>query len=230
GAVVLDEIIKRARPREVVFSATGMREGLLYEMLDAEQRRKDPLLLAASQLDRLFSRAPGHAIELCDWTDGLMKSLNPEESPEECLLRHRACLRADVGWRAHPDHRHEEGMNIAENAAFFGIDHPGRSFLALVASYRYLGIDADVSPQIRALVSTRMLEKARILAAAIRAAIVISGAMPGVLPKAPLRCSKTQLILTLPRRLADLATEKLHNRIAQLGRLLRREPIVAIAD
>src|SRR5262249_11043816 len=166
GGLVLDEIIKRARPREVVFSATGMREGLLYEMLDAEQRRQDPLLLAASQLVRLFSRAPGHADELRDWTDGLMKSILIEESFEERRLRHAACLLADVSWRAHPDHRHEEGMNIAESATFLGVDHPGRSFLALVAWYRYLGIDAEVSPQIRALVSAQMLEKARILAAA----------------------------------------------------------------
>ncbi len=229
GAIVLDEIIKRARPREVVFSATGMREGLLYEMLEQEQRQQDPLLLAASQFDQLFSRAPGHGRELCGWTDGLMTSMS-EETQDERRLRHAACLLADVSWRAHPAHRYEEGMNIAENAAFLGIDHPGRSFLALVASYRYLGIDADVSPQIRALVSARMLEKARILAAAVRAAIVVSGAMPGILPKAPLRCSKTQLILTLPRQLADLATEKLHNRIAQLGRLLRRAPVVAIAE
>ncbi len=230
GAVVLDEIIRRARPREVVFSATGMREGLLYEMLDSEQRRQDPLLFAASQLDRLFSRAPGHAEELCAWTDGLMKSMHPEESPEERRLRHAACLLSDVSWRAHPDHRHEEGMNIAENATFLGIDHPGRSFLALAASYRYLGIDADVSPQIRALVSTRMLDKARILAAAVRAAFVISGAMPGVLPTTPIHCTKSQLIVTLPQRLADLVNEKLQNRMAQLARLIRREPAVTVAS
>jgi exopolyphosphatase/guanosine-5'-triphosphate,3'-diphosphate pyrophosphatase len=230
GAIVLDEIIRRARPREVVFSATGMREGLLYEMLDMEQRRQDPLLLAASQFDQLFSRSPGHANELCDWTEGLMKSMHTEESVEERRLRQAACLLADVNWRAHPDHRHEEGMNIAENAAFLGVDHPGRSFLTLVAFYRYLGIDADVSPQIRALVSARMIGKARILAAAVRAAFVISGAMPGVLPAAPVHCTKTQLILTLPRRFADLATEKLQSRIAQLGRLIRREPAFTIAD
>ncbi len=230
GGLVLDEIIRRARPREVVFSATGMREGLLYEMLGTEQRRQDPLLLAASQFDRLFSRAPGHADELCDWTDGLIKSMLIDDSLEERRLRHAACLLADVNWRAHPDHRHEEGMNIAENAAFLGVDHPGRSFLALVAWYRYLGIDAEVSPQIRALVSAQMLEKARILAAAARAAFVVSGAMPGVLPAAPVHCTKTQLILTLPRRFADLATEKLQNRLAQLSRLIRREPVVAIAE
>ena len=39
GAVVLDEIIRCARPREVIFSAIGVREGLLYESLDPEATR-----------------------------------------------------------------------------------------------------------------------------------------------------------------------------------------------
>ena len=120
-------------------------------------------------------------------------------------------------------------MNIVENAAFLGVDHPGRSFLALAASYRYLGLDADVSPQIRALVSARMLERARILAAATRAAFVISGAMSGVLPLTPLTCVKSTLILALPRGLADLASERLQNRLKQLGRLIGREPAITIA-
>ncbi|MCI0466206.1 MAG: Ppx/GppA family phosphatase [Beijerinckiaceae bacterium] len=230
GAVVLDEIIRRARPREVMFSATGMREGVLYEMLETGQRRQDPLLVAAAQFDHIFSRAPGHAKELCDWTDGLMKSMDTEETAEECRLRHAACLLADVNWRAHPDHRHQESLNIVENAAFLGVDHPGRSFLALVASYRYLGIDADVSPKIRALVSARMLEKARILAAAARVGFVVSGGMPGVLQTVPVHCNNNQIVLTLPKKFADLASEKLHNRLAQLGRLIRREPVITVAD
>jgi exopolyphosphatase / guanosine-5'-triphosphate,3'-diphosphate pyrophosphatase len=229
GAVVLEEIIRRARPREVMISTTGVREGLLYEMLDMEQRRQDPLLVAAAEFNQLFSRAPGHAGELCAWTDSFMKSLHAEETPEERRLRHAACLLADVNWRAHPDRRHEESMNIVENAAFLGVDHPGRSFLALAASYRYLGLDADVSPQIRALVTARMLDRARILAAATRAAYVISGAMSGVLPLTPLTCVKTTLILTLPRGLADLASERLQNRLKQLGRLIGREPAITIA-
>jgi exopolyphosphatase / guanosine-5'-triphosphate,3'-diphosphate pyrophosphatase len=187
------------------------------------------LLVAAAQFNRLFSRAPGHAGELCDWTGGFMESMHVGETPEERRLRHAACLLADVNWRAHPDHRNEESINIVENAAFLGVDHPGRSFLALAASYRYLGLDADVSPQIRALVSARMLDRARILAAATRAAYVISGAMSGVLPLTPLTCVKTTLNLTLPRGLADLASERLQNRLKQLGRLIGREPAITIA-
>ena len=229
GAVVLDEIIRRARPREVMISTTGVREGLLYEMLDMEQRRQDPLLVAAAQFNRLFSRAPGHAGELCDWTGAFITSMPVEETLEERRLRHAVCLLSDVNWRAHPDHRNEESINIVENAAFLGVDHPGRSFLALAASYRYLGLDADVCPRIRALVSARTLDRARIVAAAIRAAYVISGAMSGVLPLTPLTCVNTTLILTLPRGLADLASERLHNRLKQLGRLIGREPAITIA-
>jgi exopolyphosphatase / guanosine-5'-triphosphate,3'-diphosphate pyrophosphatase len=229
GAVVLEEIIRRAQPREVMISATGVREGLLYEMLDIEQRRQDPLLAAAAEFNQLFSRAPDHAGELCAWTDSFMKAMRAEETPEERRLRHAACLLADVNWRAHPDRRQEESVNIVENGAFLGVDHPGRCFLALAASYRYLGLDADVSPQIRALVSARMLDRARILAAATRAAFVISGAMSGVLPLAPLACGRTTLTLTLPRALADLASERLQNRLKQLGRLIGREPIITVA-
>lgn len=228
GAVVLDEIIRRARPLEIVISTTGVREGFLYEMLDIERRRQDPLIVAAAELNQLLSRAPGHAQDLCDWTDKFMKSTHLEETPEERRLRHAACLLTDVNWRAHPDHRHQESVNIVENATFVGVDHPGRSFLALAASYRYLGLDADVSPQIRALLSSRMLDKARILAAATRAAYVISGAMPGVLPLTPLACVKNKLILSLPQKFSDLASERLQNRLKQLARLIGREPVTTI--
>jgi exopolyphosphatase/guanosine-5'-triphosphate,3'-diphosphate pyrophosphatase len=33
GALVLDALIKRGRPRAVVISASGVREGLLHDML-----------------------------------------------------------------------------------------------------------------------------------------------------------------------------------------------------
>src|ERR1700737_3849351 len=239
GAVVLDEIVRRARPRDVMITTTGVRDGLLYEMHDMEQRRQDPLLVAAAQFNRLSARAPGgagalsagagHAGGLYDWAAGFHKSMHAEETLEERRLRHAACLLTDVNWRAHPDHRSEESINIVMNAAFLGVDHPGRLFLALAASYRYLGLDADVSPQIHALVSARMLDRARILAAATRAAYVISGAMSGVLPLTPLTCVKTALILTLPRSLADLASERVQNRLKQLARLIGREPAITIA-
>jgi exopolyphosphatase/guanosine-5'-triphosphate,3'-diphosphate pyrophosphatase len=53
--------------------------------------------------------------------------------------------------------------------------------------------------------------------------------MSGVLPRTPIACVKTKLILTLPRSLADLVSERLQNRLNQLARLIGREPVITIA-
>ncbi|WP_395667116.1 Ppx/GppA family phosphatase [Methylocella sp.] len=230
GAAVIGEIIRQAKPKEIMISSAGVREGLLYEMLDAHERRIDPLISAAAAANLLFSRAPRHAEDLCDWTDHFMKTTHLEELPEERRLRHAACLLADVNWRAHPDYRSEESVNLIENSSLTGIDHAGRAFLALTMAYRYLGLDDDeVSPQMRALASARMLDRARILAAALRLAYIASGAMPGVLPRAPLACAKDKVTLTLAPELADLASDRLYSRVKQLARLIGREANIAVA-
>jgi len=117
AALVLENLVRIARPKDIVISALGVREGLLYSMLDAEEREKDPLIAAASELNVLRSRSPAHGEELIAWTDRFMASSGLDESAEERRLRHVACLLADIGWRAHPDYRGEQSLNIIANAA-----------------------------------------------------------------------------------------------------------------
>ena len=230
GAAVLEEIIRRAKPREIIISALGVREGLLYERLTAEQRKLDPLIASARDLNVLRSRAPQHGEDLCAWTDVFMRSTQLEETEDEKRLRHAACLLADIGWRAHPDYRGEQSLNIIANAAFVGVDHPGRAFLALATSYRHMGPDADVSPTIRTLATVRMLDRAHILGAAMRVGYILSAAMPGVLPRCPMTCTKEKLLLKVPRRFAPLVNERLHGRMKQMAKLIGREPVIKIVD
>jgi exopolyphosphatase/guanosine-5'-triphosphate,3'-diphosphate pyrophosphatase len=230
GAVVLDEIIRQAKPHDVVISALGVREGLLFERLDAAQRRADPLISSARDLNVLRSRAPLHGEELCDWTDDFMLSTQLEETAEEKRLRHAACLLSDIGWRAHPDYRGEQSLNIIANAAFGGIDHPGRAFLALTTSYRHMGPDADVSPNIRSITTVRMLDRAHILGAAMRVGYLISAAMPGVLPLCRMVCARGKLVLSVPKDMAPLVNERLSGRLKQMGRLIGREPTIKVLD
>ena len=64
GAIVLDEIIRRARPKEIVISAAGVREGLLFERLSESERKIDPLIAGSRELESLFARAPGYGDDL----------------------------------------------------------------------------------------------------------------------------------------------------------------------
>jgi len=82
---------------------------------------------------------------------------------------------------------------------------------------------------IRSVVTARLLDRARILGAAMRVAYILSAAMPGVLPKAPMRVRKKELVLELPADLAALASDRIANRMKALGKLIGREPKVVVA-
>src|SRR4029450_8382593 len=126
-----------AEPRDVVFSALGVREGLLYSLLDSEEKRKDALIAAAQELNLLRSRSPQHGEELIEWTDAFMASSGIEATAEEKGVGRAACLLAAMGWRAHPDYRGEQSLNIISHAAFVAIDHPGRAYIALAIYFRH---------------------------------------------------------------------------------------------
>jgi exopolyphosphatase/guanosine-5'-triphosphate,3'-diphosphate pyrophosphatase len=223
GALVLEQVLEIGKPHQVVVSALGVREGLLHELLDEAERRKDPLLSAARDLNLLRSRSPRHGEELIEWTDRFMATTGIEETGEERRLRHAACLLADLGWRAHPDYRGEQSLNIIAHASFVGIDHPGRAFLALSVFFRHEGQKAEPSPRIRELATPRLLDRARVLGATLRLAYLASASMPGVLPHAPLRVENDRLVLRLEGELAALEGERLENRLRQLGKLIGRE-------
>jgi exopolyphosphatase / guanosine-5'-triphosphate,3'-diphosphate pyrophosphatase len=227
AAVVLEEVARIAKPRRIVVSALGVREGLLYSLLGKKERKRDALIAAAEVLNVLRSRSPAHGEELVAWTDRFMASSGIEETVDESRLRHAACLLADIGWRAHPDYRGEQSLSIISNAAFAGVDHPGRVFLALTVFFRHVGlVEDELSPHMRELVTSRMIDRARVLGAAMRVAYLVSGAMPGILPHTPLTVVRGSLRLKLPGKYRDLGGERVFARLRQLARLVGREPVM----
>ncbi len=227
AALVLEHLVRETEPKDVVVSVLGVREGLLYSLLGARERKRDPLIAAAGDLNTLRSRSPRHGEELIAWTDRFLASTGLDETEEERRLRHAACLLGDIGWRAHPDYRGEQSMNIIAHGAFVGIDHPGRAFLALTAFFRHVGLSEDeLSPRLRELATTRMLDRARILGAAMRVAYLLTAGQGGVLLKTPMQVKKGRLVLRLPGRQARLASDRVFNRLRQLARLIGREPAI----
>ena len=64
------------------------------------------------------------------WSTGPANRLPPSASTrprKRARYRHAACLLADIGWRAHPEYRGTQSLNIIAHASFIGVDHPGRA-------------------------------------------------------------------------------------------------------
>lgn len=230
GAVVLEHIVRIGKPREVKLSALGVREGHLFQMLDRETRRIDPLVSAAEEFGFLRARSPRHDHELVAWTDRLFDSLGFNEADAERRLRHAACHLADIGWRAHPDYRGEQSFDLIANAAFIGIDHPGRAYLALAIYFRHEGArEGLIPPGLREIAGERLVALARILGATFRVAYLLSGGISGTLPRITLTSRGRQVVLGFPRELDALASERVAGRLKQLGKLVDRDPAVDVA-
>lgn len=234
GALVMERLLKAARPSEVIFSVFGVREGLLYKLLSPAEQKRDPLLSFAADYARLHSRSERHAFELAEWTDQIFAGPGPKESEEERRQRHAACLLSDIGWRAHPDFRGEQSLNIVAHSALGGVDHPGRIFLGLTIYFRHVGPGEDeaeaveLSARLQRIISNRMLRRARTIGAAIRTAHMLSIGRPGVIDETPLTYERDRLVLTLPRQHAALDGERLRRRFAVLCELLDRKPEIRI--
>ncbi len=226
GSMVLERLLDYGRPDNVTISATGVREGLLFSKLKKKKRAEDPLLASCWDFARAMARSADHERELCEWTDQLYDEDGQPETSGQRRLRHAACLLGDIGYRTHPNYRGEHSLTIVSQAGFTGIDHPGRIFLALCVMFRYVGVQGDDAPQdLVGLIENETLDRARHLAAAQRLAYVLTGAMPGLLPKIDLQyAAKKKLVLTLPRRHRDIVGERVQKRLAELAGLTGHTP------
>ncbi len=215
GAMILDRIMHLGKAKDVVISVFGVREGLLFSKLPRKKMEYDVLLSSCWDFARRYARSPAHELELCDWTDQIFGKAGLAESDEERRLRHAACLLADTGWRAHPDYRAERSLGMISQAAFVGIDHPGRIFLALTIFYRYDG--EAMREDMTRLLDDRHVERAHLISSLFRLAYIISAAMPGLLPKIRLAIAGKSLVLTLPNKLKDLMGERVEKRLSELA-------------
>ncbi len=234
GALVLERALKRMKADRVVFSVYGIREGLVYKLLGPAEQSKDPLIAFASDYAQLRSRSEAHAQELCLWTDALYGPGGPKETDDERRLRHAACLLSDIGWRAHPDYRGEQSLNVVAHSGMAGIDHPGRIFLAQAVYYRHNGIEGDddvgraQSERLNKLMPERLQFRAKVIGAAVRAAHMLSIGRPGIIDEVALSYDRDKLVVRIPRAHAALDGERFRRRLDTLARLLGKTADVRV--
>ncbi|MBB6125064.1 Ppx/GppA family phosphatase [Sphingobium subterraneum] len=228
AAALLAALVGRVNSSHLVVSAHGLREGLLYQDLSAEDRMLDPLLAAAEAEGESQGRFAGHGRLIDDW----IKPLFASDPPEWKRIRRAACLLADVGWRANPDFRAERGMEIALHGNWVGIDVAGRAMLAQ-ALHGNFGGGATVVPELAKLAgdaNAPALQRAVHWGLAIRLAQRLSGGVAGPLRECRLVLDGKVIALHLPRDYASLQGESVQRRLKMLAAALRYDYRITIAE
>ncbi len=140
GALVLERLLEAMAPSEVVLSVYGIREGLLYSLMTRHEQAKGSAALLLRRLCAPSARGRWRTRKSC--APGLM-GCSMVTAPKRrrksggCAMR-PACF-LDIGWRAHPDYRGEQSLNVIAHSGMSGIDHAGRIFLALAVYHRHVG-------------------------------------------------------------------------------------------
>jgi exopolyphosphatase/guanosine-5'-triphosphate,3'-diphosphate pyrophosphatase len=235
GAVTLQEVLRRMKPEKIVFSALGVREGFLYSLLDEEAAKADPLIEGARELSILRARSPAHAQELADWTGKMFPVFGVKENANGKRYRIAACLLADISWRAHPDYRGLQALNIISNGAFLSVSHPGRAYIALTTYYRYEGLrDSGVSKNLAEIATDKYIFRSKLLGAILRVLYLFSASMSGLIPKIKFERvdgdDEYDFYLIVPEDLRDFVGERLAGRLGHLEKLLDKKIFVKIGE
>jgi exopolyphosphatase/guanosine-5'-triphosphate,3'-diphosphate pyrophosphatase len=217
AAAALAVLIERAAPREVVFSAYGMREGQMLELLPETVRSQDPLISACESQAERTGRFAMHGEEILEW----MTPLFADERAGERRLRLAICLLSDIGWSEHPDYRAAHAFHRVLRVPYPGLTHCDRAEMALAVLVRYGGGDDEpMASALHALLDERRRGRARRTGLALRLAHTLSGGAPRLLPQTRLRVDEEALRLSVPGDRGPYVSEAVERRFTRLTRAM----------
>lgn len=204
---------------EMTISSSGLREGLLYQALDADTRAQDPLIVAAEFEGRRLARFAPHGRAIADWIAPLFTS----DAIADSRIRLAASLLSDVAWSANPDFRAERGTEIGLHGNWRGIDIPGRILLARALHAGFGGADGDF-PAMGPLVAAERLDRARQWGLAVRLAQRLTGGVEAPLKATRIAHKGAKLVLSLDSGWHHLAGESVDRRLRSLAQALDAKP------
>lgn len=217
ACLVLSRLIKRLRPKDVVFSAYGIREGLLWESLDTEQRRLDPLLEYCRGLERAVGKAHQGG-PLADWITPLF---DDADHPGLRRLRLAACILSDIGWFDHPDYRAYHAAERTLRLPYAGIEHWERAWLSAAVHARYSGdVGALALNEMAPLMGEAGIDWARRVGRALRLAHNLCGGAISLLQSTAIAVEDRTVVLRVPEEQTYMVGDATKRRLAYLAEAL----------
>ena len=222
--LLLKRMIELTGVTSVLFSAYGVREGLIFDRLPKKLKVEDPLIAACRNLAAMTGRATADGDALFRWTSPAFA----DETENEARLRRAACLLADLEWSEHPDYRAEHALFRILRYPLIGVAHPGRAYMALAVASRHAKVDEDlIKSALHGLMDKEETSRARAAGLAMRLAYTFSGGVMSLLQQTALKRDSNRLKLELPAHADVLVGDVVQSRFRSLAQELGCEPQIS---
>ncbi len=214
-AQVLLGLLDDIKPKRIVISSFGIREGVLYENMPARIQKRDPLIEACQYLEASNARFKDFGTTLYAWVLPLFST----EDQKRKRIIWAACLLHDVTWAAHPSYRAEASFEYATRSNLAGLDHLDRIFLAVALIHRYKNKPrVDKLDDLNELLPDADQTQAEALGRAMRLGAMLGG--PDVAHMGQLRMKGDYLELVLDEQSAGLMGEVVEQRLVSLAKTI----------
>ncbi len=223
AAALLGVLAREIRPASLIFSAWGLREGLLFNRLSPGIQAQDPMLAGVSAFTETLDVAPAAATMVAEWTASVCALTDARNE----RLRLAATMLALAAQRTEPNLRTEQAMDWALRKRWIGIDDRERAILAMTAmantgrtiipdEYLRLASPADLREAITWGLATRLCRK-------------FSGCIAGALTHSSLKQQDGKLVLAVEGQARALYTEPVEKDLRLLANWLTLEPVAELA-
>jgi exopolyphosphatase/guanosine-5'-triphosphate,3'-diphosphate pyrophosphatase len=214
ASLVMCRVLSAIRPRNIIFSGFGLREGWLFEQQAELLLDKDPLIAMAEDCARRSGRFGDRGRALFKW----MRPLFPHEGRKRARLRRAVCHFVDIAWREHPEYRATYALERILQWPGLAANHRERASIAHSLFVRYGG--SGVTPVVRTLLSTEDQYQAQLLGLALRLALTLSAGGATALENTKLVLEDGQLDLRQSGANSLASGEVVERRLAQLQKLI----------
>jgi exopolyphosphatase/guanosine-5'-triphosphate,3'-diphosphate pyrophosphatase len=224
AASLLRVMIAELAPSELVFSAWGLREGLLHQRLRPLERQQDPLLAGIAHFTAARGGSVSSAAVIAGWTTQIV---NGDGATSE-RLRLAATMLALAASRVEPNIRTRHALDWALEKRWIGLDMSGR---ARIAAALVGACDQPALPaELLSLADERLLREALGWGLAIRLCRRIGGGSRSSLASAALTVEGEALVLLFDRVGADLLGDTVRSDLDSLAGWLGLRSDVRVVD
>ena len=220
-AALLAVLIRRLQPGKLVFSAWGLREGLLYEDMALGIRGQDPLVAGMSAFVQEHGISPQIGAMVAGWTVAAAPPSGAERRERLRLAATMLCLAAAT---VEPNLRGDIARDWALRKRWIGAATAERVMLA-VAILAHAG-RLDVPPTLAGLIPLTALRDAQAWGLATRLCRRFSTCAPQSLNDSQLTVDGNRLVLTVDPSLAALVNDGVERDLRALATHLGLKPEV----
>lgn len=221
AALAMAAVLEKMQPERVIFSATGLREGLIYDALPAGAQKQDALTASCRKVALKISRF--NDVKSFTLMSEWMAPLFAMQQDSFTELLESACLLSDTGWFEHEDYQAVHAFERILLLPLYGVDHTGRAFLSLANYVRYGGTGEDeIVADARNILTRGSVTLAIIAGLGMRVAYLLTGGALNLLKDTTLAVTEDQIILRLSGNAAGLNSSLIDEAMKDLAEMLGR--------